>query len=191
MTCRRDRFPLLALTLHRPWTWAITHGTKRVENRDWEPPQQLVGRYFAIHAGLSYDVEGAAHMMMNAKELKIGEPPGDKDPAFQGGFIVGVVRLAGAVEFSFDPSGDMPPSRRSILGPLTSGQYTLAAASPWTTGPWAWLLEDVTAIEPVPCKGARKLWRVPDDVADLVRQRWKAARAAATAGGAGAAGGAR
>jgi hypothetical protein len=35
-------------------------------------------------------------------------------------------------------------------------------------------LEQVTPIEPVPCRGAAGLWRLPDDVLLLVRERWLA-----------------
>lgn len=38
-----------ALTLWGPWHWAISHGPKRVENRDWPPPRDLIGQWFAIH----------------------------------------------------------------------------------------------------------------------------------------------
>lgn len=40
-----------ALTLHRPWPWAIFHSTKEIENRTWAPPAAMVGRFIAIHAG--------------------------------------------------------------------------------------------------------------------------------------------
>lgn len=33
-----------------------------------------------------------------------------------------------------------------------------------TEGPICWVLEDVTPIEPIPCKGAQGLWNVPSDI---------------------------
>jgi len=40
-----------------------------------------------------------------------------------------------------------------------------APPSPFTFGPWCWLLDNVWALaEPVPYRGAQNLWNVPDDV---------------------------
>jgi hypothetical protein len=47
--------------------------------------------------------------------------------------------------------------------------------SPWFFGPWGWKLHGAIAIRPVPCRGAQKLWRLPDDVLAQVRQNWLAA----------------
>ena len=44
-----------ALTLIRPWPWAILYGGKRCENRTWRPPASVVGQVIAIHAGRTYD----------------------------------------------------------------------------------------------------------------------------------------
>ncbi len=51
-----------ALTLHRPWPWAIIHGSKRVENRSWAPPAWLIGQRLAIHAGKRWDADGADYV---------------------------------------------------------------------------------------------------------------------------------
>lgn len=42
---------------------------------------------------------------------------------------------------------------------------------PWWTGPVGWLFEDVVEIEPVPCRGAQRLWTVPPEVEHVVRLR--------------------
>ena len=41
-----------ALTIKQPWAWAITHGTKRVENRTWKPPFHIIGQRIAIHTSV-------------------------------------------------------------------------------------------------------------------------------------------
>lgn len=46
-----------ALTVKQPWADAITHGTKRTENRTWRPPQGT-GARILIHAGSAYDPMG-------------------------------------------------------------------------------------------------------------------------------------
>lgn len=40
-----------ALTIWQPWASLIVHGFKRIENRTWAPPADLVGTTIAIHAG--------------------------------------------------------------------------------------------------------------------------------------------
>ena len=49
-----------AITLWRPWTTAILHGPKRVENRPrrWHIPNE--GMLLAIHGGKKFDQRGAA-----------------------------------------------------------------------------------------------------------------------------------
>jgi len=42
---------VLALTLWQPWATLIALGHKDIENREWAPPQHLIGKRFAIHAG--------------------------------------------------------------------------------------------------------------------------------------------
>lgn len=46
-----------AITIHRPWSWAIAQGFKGVENRTWRPGARVVGSRIAIHAGRRYDPE--------------------------------------------------------------------------------------------------------------------------------------
>lgn len=40
-----------AITVRQPWAWAIIHGGKDIENRDWKPYQNYQG-LLLIHAGL-------------------------------------------------------------------------------------------------------------------------------------------
>jgi len=48
-----------ALTLQRPWGWAIANLGKDVENRVWSPPRSVLGTRIAIHEGKVWDEEGA------------------------------------------------------------------------------------------------------------------------------------
>lgn len=72
-----------ALTLQRPWAWAVVHAGKRLENRTWEPNLR-VGEIFAIHAGAKYDAAGAIWMQ---QYLHLNPPAPDADP-------IGIVGLA-------------------------------------------------------------------------------------------------
>ena len=50
---------LQALTLWRPWAGLVAAKVKPIENRDWPPPDRLIGKRLAIHAGKKWDREGA------------------------------------------------------------------------------------------------------------------------------------
>lgn len=162
---------LFALTLHRPWTDAIAYWpgkhAKRIENRTWYRAS-LVGRHFAIHAGQRYDRDGAAMIAELAAGVAEQRPdftwrcPG---PAESPEGIVAIARLCGVV----DAGQDGAPR-------LIAGERGGFAWAEWWMGGIGWVLDDVTAIDPVPCKGAQGLWAVPPDVADVVRTRWRSAR---------------
>jgi hypothetical protein len=46
-----------ALTVVQPWAHAIVHLGKDIENRSWKPPETLIGKRFAIHAGCKCSAE--------------------------------------------------------------------------------------------------------------------------------------
>lgn len=35
----------------------------------------------------------------------------------------------------------------------------------YMSGPWCWVLAEVQQIPPIPCRGAQRLWTMPDDIA--------------------------
>ena len=146
---------LHALTLVQPWAWCISHGPKRVENREWSL-DWLVGHYFAIHAGKKYDDAAAVNLALGWRALGLqGPPPGEESITL--GAIVAVAKLAKFV--------NRAPYWKSST-----------QEDPWFSGPIGWVLEDVQAIEPVPCRGYQKLWTVPHPIAEQVRERWRLAR---------------
>jgi hypothetical protein len=51
--------PLMALTLRQPWATAVCDFGKRIENRTWKPPRAVQGQVIAIHAGRTFDEDGA------------------------------------------------------------------------------------------------------------------------------------
>jgi hypothetical protein len=157
----------LALTLWQPWAWCIAHHGKRVENREWPPPEALVGQRFAIHAGQHHDAEGVVSLAARRAALGLapGEPPGEGELVC--GAIVAVVTLVGAVRVVRDDAGAFTAKR--WIGPLDAAQVARVERDPWTQGAWGWLLDDVVAIEPVPCPGNRKLWPVPPPIWEAVQ----------------------
>lgn len=88
-----------AITLVRPWPFAILHAGKRIENRSWTPHrfQLSVGSLLAIHAGSKWDQDGADWIDIT---FGIDVPPKSEHVA---GAIVGIVRYAGIAYKSPDP----------------------------------------------------------------------------------------
>lgn len=139
-----------ALTLWRPWSDAIVHGPKRVENRPWCPPATILGELIAIHAGMKYGIaEGWS--------LPGDYSPPDEDESPTG--IVGVARVMGYLDLrKGERRGEIAGGRLFRLGTRI---YELDT-DPWWLGPVGWLLEDVVALpKPLACPGALGLWRVP------------------------------
>lgn len=135
-----------ALTLWRPWPWAILHGGKDIENRPWACPRSLVGVPIALHAGKVWDEETAEEFAAPGEWHLEGFPPRKAD--HPEGAIVGLATVARVLHES------------SLID-----RADPARSSRWFMGPWGWVLRDVIALpEPVPCRGAQGLWPVPEDV---------------------------
>lgn len=158
---------LRALTLWRPWTWAICYAGKRIENRPWRAPQTIMNQYLALHAGKTYD-KGCVALM---RELGLSEPP-PAETCPQG--IVAVCKVVRSFSTIVENEHDLE-RLRDVVGGIYPDQRQ------WVFGPSCWVLDEVTPIEPVPCKGAQGLWSVPEDVLVVVRERWDAARKATQA----------
>ena len=137
----------LALTLHQPWASAIIEGPKRIENRDWPPPPSIIGRRLWIHAGKTYDDENHAAIA----ELWPGLLDRDSGSVPMSA-ILGSVVVVGAVH-----------EGGRFLGRL-SGSTEALIDNDWFAGPYGWVLSDVKAIRPVPCRGHQKIWTVPTEI---------------------------
>ena len=123
------------LSLLQPWAWAIIHGPKRVENRVWRTTHR--GRLY-IHAGKSMRALDAADPAEWA--ARFGVPFPDR-AALAFGAILGSVEVVDCVPVD-DVRGD-----------------------PWASGPWCWVLADSRPLPvPKPCRGAQRLFAVPDDL---------------------------
>jgi hypothetical protein len=172
---------LHAVTLHQPWATSIARGWRPLENRTWPPPPQLMGRHLAIHAGKSFDQLGLQDLARD--QARLGIPDGELNSSMPVSAIIAVARLAGAVLVvdaahpDVEQLGGLPLDgarirATKVLGGLPAQRALDATRSPWARGPWLWVLEEVVAIEPVPCSGAQKVWRVPPAVADQVLERF-------------------
>ncbi len=135
-----------ALTLWQPMAWAISDFTKRIENRPWKPWAGVT--HIAIHAGAKYH---------RAHAEQIHEAFGVEVPReLPHGALVAVARLVGYIHV------DDGPMLTQLAGLETD---------PWFSGPYGWVLADVTKLpEPIACKGALGLWKLPPKILTAVEQ---------------------
>lgn len=145
-----------ALTLWRPWPFAIFHlpppVAKRVENRSWKPPAWLVGQRIAIHAGKTWDPSGA-RACIETQQLRPGL---SGDMRSEG--IIGTAVLCGLV--TGDGYWELAEGRLPL-------GWSVKTISDWYIGPVGWLLDDVRALaEPIPCQGRQGLWDVPAELVE-------------------------
>jgi hypothetical protein len=173
------RLPLHALTLHRPWPMVMStkrspadrFAIKPIENRGWPPPESLFGHYFALHAGKTWDQDGADFIKRLWPEM-----PGSAADHPLG--ITSVGRLIGVLTRGGDgiDLGDGTHAGIVLANGIDAGSVLARLDLRWFFGDFGWIVDNVTAIDPVPCRGMQGLWKVPDAELALVRERWKAAR---------------
>ena len=143
-----------ALTIRPPWSHAIAFWGKDVENRTWATHYQ---GDIAIHAGKSPD-DGALEDWRIVSALTA---PGYEQIPFSLGKVVAVARL-----YDCHPI----PDETGLSGCGTPARDD-RTCSLWAdeTG-YHWRLRDIRPLrDPVPCKGALGLWRLPEDVEKAVR----------------------
>lgn len=131
---------LRGLTIRQPWASLIAGGHKRVETRSWSTKHRGV---VAIHAGLGFP---KLERQLAETERALGRLPA----RIPRGAIVAVARVAKVID-AIEAASQVSALERH-LGDFRAGRH-------------AWFLEDVRVLEePIPCKGALSLWRIPDDV---------------------------
>jgi hypothetical protein len=165
------------ITTWPEWAWAILNLEKKVENRGWIPPSDVVGQDIAIHAGKNVggrkgfqaSVEGVSDVIFMARRAKwvcqydgvmSGMFRKDRDAhvleasKIDKGVIVGVATLKTVVR---------PREQRSVKDEIKSG---------WgDPNQYWWILDNVRTLErPIECRGYQKLWTVP---ADVEREVWE------------------
>lgn len=132
------------MTIRQPWSWAIIHGGKDVENRS----RNIAGQYrgpVAIHAGLANDWDGieTVRSLVGDRFPRAGGHWSRSDWTF--GAIIGVVDVDGVIEPHDDPCDFCSPW-------AIPGNYQLILRNPRPLS------------EPIPYKGALGLREVPADL---------------------------
>ncbi len=156
-----------ALTLWRPWDYAITDLGKRVENRPKPPPAALLGKRVALHAGLTYKLDGFA-WPDGVERPNMRDPETARKLNIRAGKLVAVATIVGWRDTRFGNG------RVEVARWATGAQGARIAGlglDPWWLGPVGILLEDVFPLrEPVPCRGQMGWWELPEE--SLVGDEW-------------------
>lgn len=152
-----------ALSIRQPWAWAIIHGGKRVENRDWKGcayrGEVLIhaSKWPATSKGKAYEsfVDEALSAVRTAQDTGWPLPKPAcfalRDMLDSRGGIVGIARIVDVLEHEA-PSWIVTETERI-----------------WWTGGFALVLDDVRPLPLIPCVGALGLFNVPPPVAGAVR----------------------
>lgn len=116
-----------ALSIRQPWPWFILCGFpwwKDIENREWAPPREMIGRNFQIHASKT----------MSKREF-------EEACAF--------AATAGATMFpDFDKL-----KRGGIVGMAKLVKVVRVSTSPWFVGKYGFVLDEPYPVPFVPCLG--------------------------------------
>lgn len=173
--------PIRAITLIQPWASLICNGPKPLENRSWKPYGIARGDFLAIHAGgwsgLKTEQEwdsalqlATRHGLLSSIDVLAGlraVVDGERGRLFKQRCVN---YCKGAVPYG----GVIGVARLDEVRTVARTQG--GVADPWFFGPFGWYLSEITPIEPVACAGAQKLWEMKQDVLDVVRARYIAAR---------------
>ena len=164
-----------ALTLLQPWASLIAIGAKKIETRSWATKYRGP---LAIHAAKNYNTPKCAWeepfkselikagMFMEYPEGKLGFR------LKHNGCVIAIADLVDCMSIVYYPSTDVEIAKRIEVGAESSTTNKRdpnfskifvptpkeIAFGDWTPGRYAWLLENVRPIEPIPAKGMQRIW---------------------------------
>lgn len=134
---------MMALTLYQPWATGIFRLNKKIETRSWKTSYR--GR-IAIHASKAFPRYAREFA---ESEAAIGRIP-NKLPF---GAIIGFVNIC-----DIQKTEDVRMRINSIerlYGDYSDGRY-------------AWILSNFISVEPIPCDGHQRLWKIPDKILEVI-----------------------
>lgn len=157
---------LRAVSLWQPWATLIAIGAKRFETRDW--PTDHVGP-LAIQATKSIPDEyreSIERLLRTRAFVDVLEPLGYHTLAdFPMGKIVAITTLDRCLRVT-------PMVRGMVQGNGEARGVDEIAYGDYAEGRYAWALgEPIELKRPVDCRGDRKLWEVPDEIAAVIAEQ--------------------
>lgn len=162
-----------AITLHQPWASLIASGAKTSETRSWAPPAYLIGERFVIHA--SKKKPGYATPIWSSNALHALRRGGiiSASSAIQMVPHHGLLQLprgaavcSAVLDYAFKIEYKARhKSQTMAVGYTKDGGECMTRIDPWgdfSVGRWVWKLSHINVLpEPVPCKGAQRIWEWP------------------------------
>lgn len=139
-----------ALTLHRPWDYAILKGTKWVENRSWSP--KVAPGWIFLHSGSTWADAGAdmVRRMDGASDLS--------NASWQPFRIHGMAHISGFVQPG-EPPDDVPSELAVWKEEASVGWRIDKVLCFWDTA-----IESIGII-----RGAQRLWGVEARPLEMIR----------------------
>lgn len=145
-----------ALTLWQPMAWAIARADKRIENRPRRPPQKLIGKRIAVHAGKRIHKPWISAMLSGYFGVLAQDVP--DEASLITGAVVAVATIAGVVESQAEA-------------------HRMGSDTKWWAGPVGILLRDVEPLPvSVPCRGMQGYWNLDEDDENAVLAQLTVAR---------------
>lgn len=146
-----DTKTIKALSVHQPWSWALVHGQKRIENRTWRTNYRGP---LIIHASKNREtchLYGMGDWRKLIPDIRVL-----RDDEF--GCLYGLVDLVDCIPFE---------SLKNYSAMGESSDW-LATQKPYAEGPWCWIIENPRSIQPVTYRGRQQLFDVPADLIEIV-----------------------
>ena len=161
-----------AISVRNPWAWAIAHGGKRVENREWQYPPTYRGPLL-IHASKWHSDAAIVDTMDSIRHLL---PPSAGKPLtlrmfkeqLRGVIVARAELVAVTWNHASGHSFDVLTNACRWCGTSSVAEFVKVCAKP---DPWAvpdqfgFILADVVPLDvPVPWKGGLSFFDVPESM---------------------------
>jgi hypothetical protein len=114
---------LKAISITQPWSFCITNGTKRLENRTWHTSER---GWKYIHAGKKYQT-GIEHAI-NADSPEMDVIDMRRSPR---GGIVGIARLVDCIDVAVGSDGQRRIGNEYVSDRIAHDQRIWSAKAPW------------------------------------------------------------
>lgn len=159
-----------ALSIQQPWLYCIERLSKPVENRNWRPPKNLIGKRIALHASTGYSrrAYSAASKLAEIDFNKMA-----RNGEIVRGCITSTAVLSGYVRI--DEYGDLIEEVGE--NPWLLDEYEVPEDNQWFFGSVGWSLVDVVLLpKPIEHKGRLGLWTVSPAATEAILKQIRAIR---------------